>query len=142
MLGTLPSRQFPSVQVTPAATILTLGYVAGAIISTDEANALCVDLTYTHGDETSIQVKVESTNDSGTLTNTSNWYQQVTQTASGGTATITPAIYSMTAAGLPTTQKFTFIINPIKGTGFRVSVQATGGTPTGTYSVQAYTAWV
>jgi hypothetical protein len=87
-----------------------------------------------------MQIKVESTNEVKPVSG-SNWYQQLTQTASGGTVTIAPAVYSIVAAGLPATQKFTFIINPVKGTGFRISAQATGGTPTGTFSIQAYTGW-
>lgn len=112
-------------------------------MSTDEANALCIDVFYTKGDETSIQLKVEATNDEGALSaSTSAWYQQVTQTASGGTVTLAPAEYSMTAASAATVQKFTLVIYPVKGTGFKISVKATGGTPNGTYSVQAYTGWV
>lgn len=142
MLGTLPSRQFPSVQVVTAATALTASYVAGTIVSTDEANAFCMDVIYTKGDETSIQIKVESTNDTAPFTGSTNWYQQLTQTVSGGTVTMAPAEYSIAAASMAATGKVTFIINPVKGSGFRVSVKATGGTPTGTYSVQAYTGWV
>lgn len=141
MLGTLPGRQFPSVQVVAAATVLTAVYVAGTIVSNDEANALCLEIIYTKGNETSIQVKVEGTNDT-TPASGSNWYQQVTQSAAGGTVTVTPAIYSMTAASAAAVQKWTLIINPVKGSGFRISVQATGGTPTGTYSIQAFTGWV
>lgn len=141
MIGTLPGRQFPSIQVIAATTLLTSSYVAGTIISTDEANMLAIDVIYIKGDETSIQIKVEGTNDT-TPASGSNWYQQVTQSASGGTVTLTPGIYSMTAASASATQKFTLIINPVKGTGFRISVQATGGTPTGTISIQAFTGWV
>jgi len=97
-------------------------------MSCDEANMIAIDVIYTKGDETSIQIKVEGTNDT-TPASGSAWYQQITQTASGGTVTIAPAIYSMTAASAATIQNFTFIINPVKGSGFRISVQATGGTP-------------
>lgn len=128
--------------VVAASTLLTSSYVAGAIISTDEANALCIDIVYAKGDETSIQIKVEGTNDTGTLNSSSNWYQQITQSASGGTITIAPGIYSMVATSAATVQNFTILINPVKGTGFRISVQATGGTPTGTYSINGYTGWV
>ena len=139
MLGTLPSRQFPAIAVK-ATTALTSSYVAGTIISADEHNMIAIELTYTKGDETSLQLKVEGTNDD--LTDSPVFYQQVTQTASGGTVTIAPAEYSVTAASMPTVGTVTFIINPVKGTGFRVSVKATGGTPTGTYAVKAYLGWV
>lgn len=136
-----PDRTTTNWQVVPAATVLTAAYVAGTLVSTDEANALCIDVIYTKGDETSIQIKVEATNESP-ATSSSNWYQQVTQSATGGTVTLVPAIYTVVASGLSATQKFTIIINPVKGTAFRISTQATGGTPTGTYSIQAYTGWV
>lgn len=136
-----PLRQDTPTQVAAAGTTLTSAYVAGVIVSTDEANTLAIDVIYTKGDETSMQIKVEATNDT-TPASGSNWYQQVTQSASGGTVTIAPAIYSMTAASAATVQKWTIIINPVKGTGFRISAQATGGVPTGTYSIQAYTGWV
>lgn len=128
--------------VVAPATLFTSSYVAGNIVSTDEANALCIDVSYTVGNETSIQIMIEATNDPGTLTSGSNWYQQVTQSASGGTVTLVPAIYSMTASGLSGTQNFTILINPVKATGFLISAQATGGTPTGTYGITAYTGWV
>ena len=142
MLGTLPDRQFPSINVFTAATALTAAYVAGTIVNCDEANMVAIDVIYTKGDETSIQIKVEGTNDTPPFSVNTNWYQQVTQSASGGTVTITPGIYSMTAASAATIQKFTLIINPVKGSGFRISVQATAGTPTGTFSIQAFTGWV
>lgn len=136
-----PNRSTVNWTVFPALTALTSSYVAGALISTDEANALCLDVIYIKGDETSIQIKVESTNEINAVTG-SNWYQQITQSASGGTVTIAPAIYSMTAASAAATQKFTILINPVKGTAFKVSVQATGGSVVGTYSIQGYVGWV
>lgn len=137
-----PLRQTQSIPVSgtvASQTTLTSSYVAGVIVSMDEANMIGIDVAYTAGDETSIQIKVESTNDP-TPSASSNWYQQVTQSASGGTVTIVPANYSYTSSGGNT--NFTLIINPVKGTGIRISVKATGGTPTGTYAVSAFTGWV
>lgn len=136
-----PDRTSVNWQVFPALTTLTSSYVAGTLISTDEANTLCLDIIYVKGDETSVTIKVESTNETTPATG-SNWYQQITQSASGGTVTITPAIYTMTAASAAATQKFTLLINPVKGTGFRISVLETGGSVVGTISIQAYTGWV
>ena len=101
-----------------------------------------IDVVYTKGSETDLQIIVESTNDAGALGSGSNWYQQVTQSASGGTVTQTPALYQMAAASAATVQKFTFIINPIKGTGVRISVQYSGGSGPGTVGITAFTGWV
>lgn len=125
-----------------ASTQLTDAYVAGTIISVDEANMIGIIVTYVKGDETSIELKVESSIDAG-----STYYQQLTQSASGGTVTIVPAIYSMTAASAAATQRFTFIINPIKGDTIKISVKETGGTLlpeplTGTCAIDMVTGWV
>lgn len=113
----------------------------------DEANMIGIDVTYTPGSETALNIKVESTNDTnipGTgLTNSSNWYQQVTLTASGGTVTLTPAIYQITASNYSSaTGKFTILVNPIKGSGVRISVEYSGGSTPGTVGIVAYTGWV
>lgn len=131
----------PTNRIVQAATTLTTSYVAGTIISGGEYNALCLLVTYTKGSETSMQIKVEATNDPVPATG-SAWYQQVTQTTSGGTVTLTPAIYSMTAASAATVQPYTIIINPVKAQGYRVSVQYTGGSNPGTVGIQAFMAWV
>lgn len=141
MAMVFPDRTTTNWQIFPAATALTSSYVAGTLISTDEANALCLDVIYTKGNETSMTIKVESTNEPSPTT-ASNWYQQLTQSASGGTVTIAPAIYTITAASAATIQNFTLLINPVKGTGFRVSVLYTGGSGPGTVSIQGYTGWV
>ena len=146
-----PHRQFPGISVFPASTTLTSSFVAGNIVSMDEANMIAIDVTYTKGSETDLVIKVESTNDSpgstGTsnntgLTNSSNWYQQVTQSASGGTVTLAPALYQMTATSAATSQNFTLIINPIKGTGVRISAMYSGGSGPGTVQITAFTGWV
>lgn len=142
-----PNRQFPGIVVFPPATTLTNSYVAGTIVSMDEANMIGIDVTYTPGSETDLNIKVESTNDTnipGTgLTNSSNWYQQVTLSASGGVVTLVPAFYQIAASNYSsTTGKFTILVNPIKGTGVRISVEYSGGSTPGTVGITAYTAWV
>lgn len=140
-----PGRQLTSSTLVTAATVLTSSYVSG-IISSDEGNALNLLINYVPGDETSIQIKVEATNDltspSSGLSASSSWYQQITQNATGGTVTIVPAIYSLTTSGLANPTKIAILINPVKGSGFRVSWKATAGTPTGTIGIQAFMGWV
>ena len=126
--------------------VATTSYVAGTVISAGpegEHNALGILVNYVKGDETSIEIKVESTSDpTSTASGSVTWYQQVTQSASGGTVTLVPAIYTMTAASAAATQPWTIIINPVKGQMYRISVKATGGTPTGTIGVKAVLGWV
>ena len=136
-----PDRTTNNWTVIPALTTLTSSYVAGALISTDEANALCLDFIYTPGSETQLNIKIESTNEIKASSG-SNWYQQVTETTSGGTVTLVPAIYTMTASAAANPQNFTILINPVKGCAYRVSVEYSGGSSPGTISCQAYVGWV
>jgi len=129
-----PNKSIPHIIRTPL--VLTSSYVAGTVVGIDEANMIGLECTYVKGDETSIEIKVESSIDEGTT-----YAQQVTQSTSGGTSTLTPGIYSMTAASAAATQIFTLIITPIKGSTVRISAKATGGTPTGTLGLKAITGW-
>lgn len=141
---------FPDRNVTPTRatyavpTVLTSSYVAGSIVSivSNESNAIGVMVKYVKGDETSVQILVESTVDTGALTGSSNWHQQVTQAATGGSIALVPGIYTINASDCAATQLFTFIVSPVKATGVRVSVKATGGTPTGTITTAVVTGWV
>lgn len=118
-------------------TALTSSYVAGTVASFDEHNMIGLEVTYVKGDETSLQIKVESSIDNGTT-----YGQQVTQSASGGTTTIAPNEYSFAAASMASTQVMNILINPIKGDHIKVSFKATGGTPTGTVKIRAIFGWV
>lgn len=118
-------------------TTLTSSYVAGTVASFDEHNMIGLEITYIKGDETSLQIEIESSIDGGTT-----YAQQVTQSASGGTTTVTPNVYSFTAASMAATQRMTILINPIKGDHIRVSAKATGGTPTGTIAIRGMFGWV
>lgn len=131
----LPTKVVP--HIIRAVAVPTTSYVAGTVVGIDEHNMIGIEVTYVKGDETSIELKVESSIDAG-----ATFSQQVTLSASGGTVTLTPAIYSMTAASAAATQLFNFIISPIKGDVIKVSVKSTGGTPTGTVGIKAITGWV
>lgn len=134
------------IKVLKATTPLTTSYVVATVMSAGpqgEHNALGLLVTYTKGDETSIDIKVESTNDpTDTASGSVNWYQQVTQNTSGGATTLAPANYSMTSASAATVQNFTIIISPVKGTMYRISVKCTSGSSVGTYSLNAILGWV
>lgn len=131
----LPNKSQP--HIIRAAAVTTTSYVAGTVVSVDEANMIGLQITIVKADETSFEFKVESSIDAGVT-----WAQQLTESASGGTVTLTPAIYTLTGASLAATQVITFVVNPIKADQVRVSVKSTGGTPTGTVAIKAITGWV
>lgn len=109
----------------------TSSYVAGTIVSMEDQNYVGFEIDYTKGDESNIKVKVEISVD-GT-----NYYQEITEGASGGTITATAAERVFAATG-----KYSFSISPTRGRLVKVSVVATSGTPTGTVGINAHTAWV
>lgn len=115
-----------------ASSALTSSYVAGTVVSLDTQNFIGLMISYTKGDETSMQVKIESSIDGG-----DTYFQQAVQSTSGSTTTVSAGVYEMTA-----TANVTFTINPIKADLIKVSVKATGGTPTGTCAITAVTSWV
>lgn len=118
-------------------TTLTNAYVAGTVASFDEHNMIGLEITYIKGSETTMNIKVESSVDGGVT-----YGQQVTQSASGGTTTITPNIYAFTAASMAATQIISLLINPIKGDHIRVSVEYAGGSGPGTVAIRGMFGWV
>ena len=122
--------------VVRAQTVLTSAYGGGTISSFDEHNAIGLEITYVKGDETSMSLKIEDSIDGGTT-----YGQQVTQTASGGTTTIVPNEYLFTAASYPASQIINVLVTPLKGDHVKISVKATGGTPTGTVGIRVMYAW-
>lgn len=131
----LPNKSTP--HIIRATTAATTSYVAGTVVSMDEANMIGLEVTIVKGNETSFEIKVESSIDAGVT-----FAQQITESATGGTVTLTPAIYTLTGASLAATQVVTFVINPIKADQVKVSVKSTGGTPTGTVAIKAITGWI
>ncbi len=137
-----PDRTTTNWQIIPTTTLLTSSYVSSVAVSTDEANILTLDFIYTKGDETSIQFIIYSTNDANPTIAASKWYQQVTASSTAGTTTLTPNVYSVTAASVASVQNFSILVNPVKATAYYITYKSTGGTPTGTLSCQAYIGWV
>lgn len=114
-----------------ASAALTGSYVAGTAFSVDEHNFLGILVDYTKGDETSMQLKIESSIDGGTT-----YGQQVAEATSGGT--ITPSLAERTFSA---TGKYWVVVHPLKADAIKISAKATGGTPTGTLAVSAVTGW-
>lgn len=113
-------------------TVLTGNYVAAKILSSDTHNFAGFQVDYTKGDETSMEMKIEVSNDGG-----QTYAQQVTESVTGGTITVSLAERKFTASG-----SYAIIINPYKASQIKVSFKATGGTPTGTVGCSAVVSWV
>lgn len=126
-----PNKSKPHL-VKAIATAITGSYVAGTIFSTDEHNFLGILVEYTKGDESSIQIKVESSIDGGVT-----YGQQVAESASGGAITTTLAERTLAATG-----NYWIVISPIKADTIKISSKSTSGTPTGTSKISAITGWV
>ena len=109
----------------------TASYVAGTVFSSDEQNTLGILVQYTKGDETSLEVKVESSIDAGTI-----YAQQTVESATGGTITVSLAERQFIATG-----NYWIVIHPFKSDTVKISVKMTGGTPTGTVGIDALTCW-
>lgn len=116
-----------SVHTVRADTVLTGSYVAGTEFSTDEHNTLGILVEYTKGDETTLEMKIESSIDGGTT-----YGQQVAESASSGTITATAAERQFTGSG-----NYWTLVSPFKADTVKISVKATGGTPTGTVAITA-----
>jgi len=115
-----------------ASAALTNAYVVGTnTVSFERHNSLGIEVSYTKGDETSMQMKVEVSNDGGTT-----WAQETTETTTAGTVAIALAERSYSASGVYST-----FLRPVRAGLARISVKATGGTPTGTVAIRAYPSW-
>lgn len=110
--------------VVRADTTLTGSYVAGTVVNSIDASQINVLVDWTKGDETSIEVKFEFSPDAETT-----WYQEVSESISGTTATASLLEHSMSDDG-----NYMFEL-PVSANDFRVSIKATGGTPDGTAAI-------
>lgn len=125
-----------------SAVALTSSYVAATLISLDEQNSLGINVAYTKGDETTMQMKIDISTDGGTT-----WYQQTTEGISGGTITVTAGERSYTGSG-----NYSTIIYPIKVAApssgakpglARISFKQTGSASApGSISAEATVGWV
>lgn len=125
-----PAMEAPELTVRAVST-LSAAYVAGTIFSIDRKNNVGIEVIYTKGDETSASLKVEVSNDGGTT-----WIQQDAQSTSGGTVSESLAVHQFTATG-----NYALVVNPVRAQLMKISVLATGGTPTGTMGVRAVPTW-
>lgn len=129
------STVFPiTKQITPvcSAKALTGAYVEAGRVGLEHHNYVGWTVRYTKGDETSLQMKVETSVDAGVT-----WDQQTVESVSGGTITPTLAERSYTVSG-----NYAGNVTPTKAQIIRFSVKATAGTPTGTVTIIALPSWV
>lgn len=112
-------------------TILTGSYVAGTAFSMDNHNTIGLEVGYLKGDETSMQLKIEVSNDGG-----NSYAQQMAESTSGGTITASLGERSFAASGTGS-----ILVNPVRARLVKISVKATSGTPTGSCTIKAYPLW-
>lgn len=98
-----------------AAAILTNSYVSGTVIGpVEKFNQLLLFVTFTLGSLTSLELKIEFSNDNST------WFQEVTEAVSGATITNNLAERTTTVTGnrlIPIAVKAPYIKVSAKGTG-------------------------
>ena len=111
--------EFKSVR---SAAVLTGSYVAGTTIVTRNAyNQAVIYLNFTIGSLTSLELKVEFSNDNSTF------YQETASSVSGGTSTDTILEHTYSATGkyrIPISIKDRYIKISVKGTGTVTSSSA------------------
>jgi len=122
-----------SKHILRTALVLTSSYVPSSVISVDEHNYMGVKVSYTKGDETSMELKIESSIDFGV----SYGQQSSLGSPSGGVSGASPYVIQFTSTG-----EYWIDVAPLKADTLRVSVKSTGGTPTGTCGMTAVTGWV
>jgi len=128
---TIPLKK--SVHIIRTATVLTAAYVAATTVGSDEQNYAAILVKYTKGDETNLTLKIETSVDGGTT-----YGQQASDgSPSSGVIAVSPASRTFTATG-----NYWITVNPLKADVIKISVLASGGTPTGTVGLDLLTAWV
>ncbi len=128
-----PNLEISQPFIVAATTTATTAYVAGTIFSMDAHNAIGLEITYTKGNESSLEIKTEVSNDDGTT-----YAQEVAQSTLGGTITTSLAARSFSASGV-----YSILIQPVRARLVKVSTKTTYGTvSTGTYAIRAYPLWV
>jgi hypothetical protein len=109
--------------VLRAATALTSAYVAYTYKNSGESNQVSLLVEYTKGDETTAEIKVEVSPDQVTF------YRVPTEAAASGVITVIPAVWQLSE-----TENYVIAL-PNAYDHLRISVKATGGTPTGTMAL-------
>jgi hypothetical protein len=113
--------------------VATTAYVAGTTFSMDAHNALGLQIDYTKGNETSLDLKLEVSNDGG-----ATYAQECAENTSSGTITESLAARAFAATGI-----YSIMVHPMRARLVKISVKTTYGTvSTGSCSIKAYPLWV
>ena len=128
-MSNLQTREI-SVEAIRADTVLTGAYVAATEFSMAQDNFLSILVDFTKGDETTLEMKIEASPDGTTFG------RQVGEATTGGTTTVTLNERAFGATGI-----YSVEVYPIRAKTVKVSVKATGGTPTGTVALTAVHSW-
>lgn len=128
-----PDLEISQPLLVRAGAIATSVYVAGTTFSMDAHNALGLEINYTKGNETSLQVKVEVSNDSG-----ATYAQESAEQTSAGIITMSLAERTFSATGV-----YSVLIQPLRARLVKVWTKTTYGTvSTGSCAIKAYPLWV
>lgn len=117
-----------------SAAILTNSYVAGTIIGPDsktlQYNQLCLECDFTKGSLTSLEIKIEYSNDGVT------YRQLANELIEDGVTTLTPAEYTMLCSTLGATQNFV-IERPLRYSYIKISAKGTGTVTDSSLTIKA-----
>lgn len=117
--------------VVRASAIVTDSYVAGTVVGNiSEYNSIGLEVDFTKGDLTSMELKIEESQDKV------NYYQQATESGSGGTISDALAIRQFTASG-----KYAILVTPVRARYIKVSVKGTGTVTSSLVAVKLHTSW-
>lgn len=123
-----PNTQTYNLKIVRAALILTTSYVAGTTLADLEGfNQLNIFIKYVKGSLTSLQLKIEFSDDGATF------YQETFQSISAGTATETFGEHTFAPAA---DQNFMLAI-PIKCSAVRISGKGTGTVTSSSLAITA-----
>lgn len=125
-----PNMEISSIDVRSAA-ILTNSYVAGNVFSMTRDNTLGLEVDFTIGSLTSLDLKVEVSNDGGTT-----YAQQVSESTTAGETTVSLHAYTFEATGIYSVQ-----IRAFRGQLIKVSVKGDGTLTSSSAAVTAHTSW-
>jgi len=135
MSGLQVSTQDYESKIIRNAAILTNAYVAGTILDGPTTvgmhlmNQLNLYIDFTKGSLDSVSLKVEFSNDYVAGVNDGTWYQETFESVSGGVATDTLGVHTISATG-----KYRLLIN-IKDKYVRVSAIGTGTVTSSSLSI-------
>lgn len=119
--------------VRAASVAITSAYINGNVFSMDRHNAIGLEVIYTRGSETSLEVRTQVSNDGG-----ATWLQESAESVSGGTITKSLAERTYSATG-----SYSDLITPMRAKLVRIATKGSSSTTTtGSCAINAYPLWV